>query len=164
MKNMVLITSLGLAIAAGGAVASNGKMGGKHHRPHHSFEELDANGDGKLMQDELATHMQARFEGADADGDGALSQDELLARVTERMTRRAEKYVAHMIERHDADNDGALSMAELKSRNKGDMFARMDADEDGVVTREEFEARRSGHKSHRHGGHGHKHDNRERAD
>ena len=65
MKNTVLMASLGLAIIAGGAVASGEKAVGMH-RPHHSFEELDANGDGKLMQEEMAAHMQSRFEGAEA--------------------------------------------------------------------------------------------------
>ena len=155
MKNSVLLTALGLAILAGGAIASGDKEGGMHHRPHHSFEELDANGDGKLMQDEMAAHMQARFEGADTDGDGTLSKEELLARVGERMAKRAEKYVDHMLERHDADDDGALTMDEMKSRHKGKMFAKMDADQDGAVTKEEFDAMRDKHKRHKNKGHGH---------
>ncbi|WP_299843269.1 calcium-binding protein [uncultured Roseovarius sp.] len=155
MKNTVLITSLGLAIIAGGAVASGDKAGGMKHRPQHSFEELDANGDGKLMQEEMAAHMQARFEGADANGDGVLSKDELLARINERMAKRAEKYAAHMLERRDANGDGALDMEEMKSRRDGKMFARMDADQDGAVTKEEFEAMRAKHKGHKRNGHAH---------
>ncbi len=148
MKNTALIASLGLAIIAGGAVASNDDVGGKPHRPHHSFEELDANGDGKLMKEEMEAHMQARFEGADTDGDGALSKEELLTRVKERRAKRAEKYIDHMLERHDADGDGALSMDEMKARGEGKMFARMDADKDGAISKEEFETMRAKHKKH----------------
>ena len=153
MKNSVLITSLGLAILAGGAVASSEKAGGRDHRPHHSFEELDANGDGKLMQEELAAHMQARFEGADANNDGVLSKEELLARINERRAERAGKYVDHMLERHDTNGDGALSMEEMRPRDEGRMFARMDADQDGSVTKEEFEAMRDKHKDRMRKGH-----------
>lgn len=150
MKNTVLIAALGLAIATGGAFAASDKSEGRHHRPHHSFEELDANGDGKLTQEEMETHMQARFEGADTDGNGSLSQEELLARISAEQAKRAEKYVAHMIDRHDADGDGALTMDEMQSRHKGKMFSRMDADDDGAVTKEEFETMRAKHKGRKH--------------
>ena len=93
-----------------------------------------------------------------------LSKEELLARVNERMAKRAERYVNHMLDRHDANDDGALSMDEMKSRHKGRIFARMDADQDGAVTKEEFEAMRAKHKSRRHGDHGPGHDSREPAE
>lgn len=151
MKNAVLMTGLSVAILAGGltqamASSDDGKMG---KGPRHSFEELDANSDGKITQEEMATHMQSRFEGADADGNGTLSKDELVARMTERQAERIAKYADHMIERHDSDGDGELTMAEMRARHKGGMFKRMDADGDGAVTAEEFKAMRGKH------GHGH---------
>lgn len=149
MKNFTLIASLGAAIVIGGLVTPAEAAGGKH-RPHHSFEELDANSDGKLTQAEMELHMQARFEGADANGDGLLSKDELLERLKARKADRAEKYIGHMLERHDANGDGALSMDEMKSRHHGKMFARMDKDDDGAVTKEEFEAARERMKKHKH--------------
>ncbi len=161
MKNGVLTVSLGLAILAGGAVASSDRMEGKQHRPHHSFEELDTDGDGRLMPSEMEAHMQARFEGADTDGDGALSKEELLARANERMAKRAEKQVNRMLECHDANGDGSLSAEEMKARYKGRMFTRMDADQDGAVTKEEFEAMHARHKRHKHKGHGQKENRRE---
>ena len=77
-------------------------------------------------------------------------RSELLARVQENQAKRAEKYVAHMIERHDENGDGMLSMDEMKSRNKGKMFSRMDANDDGVVTKEEFDEMRARHKHRKH--------------
>ena len=152
MKNSVLITSLSLAIVVGGVsdtLASGGKDG--RHGRHHSFQEMDANGDGKLMKEEIETHMQRRFEGADTDGNGKLSVKELTARVAERRADRPHKYVAHMIDRHDADGDGELSISELKARHKGDRFARMDTDGDGAVSEQEFEAMKGKHHGHKKG-------------
>ena len=154
MKNTPLIAALGLAIIAGGAVASNDATGGKHHRPHHSFEELDANSDGALTQDEIAAHMQARFQRADTDSDGLLTQAELVARAGENRKKRAEKFVTRMIEKHDVNGDGALSFAEMSKRHDGKMFAQMDADQNGAVTKEEFDAMRAKHKAHKRKGHG----------
>ena len=142
MKNLALMSALGLAIIAGGAVTTAEAAGDKH-RPHHSFEELDANSDGKLTRAEIETHMQMRFEGADTDADGVLSKDELLARLKKGQSERAEKYVNHMLDRHDANGDGALSLEEMKARHDGKMFGRMDADQDGAVTKQEFEEARA---------------------
>ena len=149
MNNTTLIASLSLVTVVGGTIDTRASdETSKGHGAHHSFQELDANGDGKLMQDEIETHMQRRFEGADADGNGSLSMDELTARITERQAERAAKYATHMIDRHDADGDGELSHSELRARHKGDKFAKMDANGDGAVTQAEFEAMRGKHHGH----------------
>ena len=111
MKNMVLIAGLATTMALGGlsAVEASSHKGGKSHggmQMKHSFEDLDADGDGKITPEEMAGHMQARFEGADSDGDGALSRDELVARMMERRAERMARYADHMIERHDETGDG----------------------------------------------------------
>jgi Ca2+-binding EF-hand superfamily protein len=41
------------------------------------MKSLDANGDGKLSQDELPARIADRFALADADGDGSVSKEEL---------------------------------------------------------------------------------------
>jgi len=143
MKNMVLIAGLATTMALGGlsAVEAANHKGGEHHggmRMQHSFEDLDADGDGKITPEEMAGHMQARFEGADSDGDGALSRDELIARMTERQAERMAKYADHMIERHDANADGKLSMDEMRADRQGKMFKRVDTDGDGAISAEEF--------------------------
>ena len=47
--------------------------------PQQVMKSLDANGDGKLSQEELPGRMADRFALADADGDGLVSQEELSA-------------------------------------------------------------------------------------
>lgn len=154
MKNALLMTGLSVAILAGGLTQAVAE--GKHrHGMHHSFEDLDADGDGQITKAEMEGHMQARFEGADTDGSGALSKDELIARMTERQAERIARYAGHMIERHDANGDGELTMAEMRARHDGDRFARMDENGDGSISRDEFDAMhekhgRKGHKKHSH--------------
>lgn len=135
MKNMVLIAGLASTMALGGlsAVEAGNHKGGMKHggmQMQHSFEELDADGDGKITPEEMAGHMQARFDGADSDGDGALSRDELIARMA--------NYADHMIERHDANADGKLSIDEMRADRQGKMFKRLDTDGDGAISAEEF--------------------------
>jgi Ca2+-binding EF-hand superfamily protein len=150
MNKTALMIGLSTAILAGGlsmaqAESHKGKMG-KGMR--HSFEELDANSDGKITQEEMTSHMQARFEGADTDGDGALSKDELITRMTERQAERMAAYADHMIERHDANSDGKLSPDEMQARHKGNMFEKIDADGDGSISKEEFSEMRGQHGKH----------------
>ena len=149
MKNAMLTASLTAAILVGATTQVIASSGG-HRGPHHSFEELDADGDGRITQEEMATHMQARFKGADTDGNGSLSRDELLTRMKERQAERGEKYIDHMMERHDANDDGELSLEEMRDRGGNRMFARFDTDGDGAISAEEFEAMTS---RHRHGKH-----------
>lgn len=152
MQKTVLMVGLTAAILAGGlsvaqADSTKGKMG-KGMGMQHSFEELDADADGKITPEEMTNHMQARFEGADSDGDGALSKDELVARMTERQAERMAAYADHMIERHDANKDGTLTPDEMQARNKGKMFEKMDADGDGAISEEEFSQMRAQHGKH----------------
>lgn len=152
MNKTALMVGLTAAILAGGlsvaqADSHKGKMG-KGMGMQHSFEELDADADGKITPEEMTAHMQARFEGADTDGDGALSKDELVTRMTERQAERMAAYADHMIERHDANSDGKLSPDEMQARNKGKMFEKIDADGDGAISKEEFSEMRGKHGQH----------------
>ncbi len=45
--------------------------------PEQVFKQLDSNGDGKLVKDELPGRMADRFDLIDADGDGAVTKEEL---------------------------------------------------------------------------------------
>lgn len=135
MKNVLVITGLSVAIAIGGAsFVLADKNGGMHYK----FADVDADGDGKITQDEMQDHRAEQFSEADTDGNGTLSPDEMIARAQDRMARR----VSHMIKRLDGDGDGELSMEEMGKRHKGGMFAGMDSDGDGAVSAEEFKAMR----------------------
>ncbi|WP_375173399.1 EF-hand domain-containing protein [Pseudooceanicola sp.] len=119
------------------------------------FEEIDANGDGQITQEEIAAHAAARFAQADTDGDGTLSSEELVARMeaqrAERMQRRAER----MIERRDANKDGRLTADEMGPRGGDRLFARLDANEDGVITKEELDQAREAFRERHEGKHKH---------
>jgi len=54
-----------------------GGPAGGHRRQMRSFEEMDANGDGKLTSDEVSERMQSFFERIDANGDGVIEKAEL---------------------------------------------------------------------------------------
>lgn len=149
MRNSVLLTTLALSIACGSALAAGDGSGPGKHRSHHSFEELDANGDGKITQDEIAAHMQARFAQRDSDGDGQLSAEELRSFMQERANRKIEKRISHMMKKHDANGDGQLAMDEMKEGRMGKMMNRVDADGDGTISKEEFEAMREMRGKHR---------------
>jgi len=156
MKRAVLISGIAiltlsgtLAFAAG--QGGHGKMG-FDKGPRHSFEELDANADGKLTQEEMKAHAKARFDAADTDKNGALSADELSARMQAEASERAGKFGARMIEKRDANDDGELSLEEMGPRDGGErMFSRMDADGDGAISAEEFAEMQAHGKKHRDG-------------
>lgn len=150
MKNTMILSALALSIVAGTAVQSMAASGhGKG--PRHSFEEIDANSDGQVTQDEMTAHRKARFDSVDADGDGVLSRAEIEARGKEKAAKRAGK----MIERMDTDGDGGVSFDEMQAKRGGKMFERADTDGDGAITKAEFDAAREKmremRKEHKHG-------------
>lgn len=157
MSYMIRIAGLAAAITLGAVSAGQAESHKSRHQGghqggmglQHSFEELDTDGDGRIMPDEMAGHMQARFEGADSDGDGVLSREELVTRMMDRHAERISAYVDHMIERHDADGDGKLSMDEMRADRQNAMFERMDTNGDGAISAEEFDAMQARRGQHR---------------
>ncbi|QFT93795.1 transaldolase/EF-hand domain-containing protein [Roseovarius sp. THAF9] len=137
MKNLMIMSALGMSIALGGAVQGQAASD-EGKGPRHSFEDLDANGDGQLTREEMQAHMKARFDAADTDGDGVMSLEEMQARGQERAAKRAGK----MIERLDTDGDGGVSFEEAQARRGGKMFDRADADGDGAISKAEFDTAR----------------------
>ena len=100
------------------------------------FERSDANGDGKLTQDELPPQVAERIMKADADGDGAVTKEEL------EQARQAMggQFADRIFERLDENRDGKLTQDELTRFAEKLMEA--DADGDGAVTKEELQAAR----------------------
>jgi hypothetical protein len=105
-----------------------------------AFEEVDANGDGKLTPGEIDAHRTARAAALDANGDGKISLEELTAAEAAKATERAQRMMAA----RDADGDGVLTAAELMLPPVPDrMFEHMDADGDGAISKDEIEAARA---------------------
>lgn len=127
------------------------------------FTAIDANKDGKITPEEIATHRTAEIAAADADKDGFLSAAELSALNLKRLSDRADSMATRMITRLDSDKDGKLSAAEMQAARPAQrMFDRVDTDKDGALSEAEIAAakdrmadRRGG--KHRRGGdrHGH---------
>ena len=112
---------------------------GGHMAADITFADLDADGDGQLTEEELASAHQVWLASKDADGDGMLSQEELNAAIAERIMAMAESQTARMIERMDDDGDGMISAEEIgDGRNPGKAFSRLDSDDDGMISEEEF--------------------------
>lgn len=149
MKLATLVSgAAAIAILAGASAAlADGRGGPGRMGPRMNFQEIDANSDGKVTQDEMKAHAESRFKDADANGDGALSAEEMVAHQEKmreqmrqaRMARGAER----MIKRRDTNGDGVLSLEEMGPKDGGNrMFSRLDTDGDGAISTEEFEAAR----------------------
>ena len=135
----------GVLVVGIGVGAASAHQGGQGPRGigKMTFEAFDTDGDGKVTLAEMDALKQARFTAADTDGDGMLSSEEMIARgmsrAGERMAKRMEKRIGHMIEKRDATGDGMLSFDEMGQNQEGNrLFERMDANSDGAVTAEEF--------------------------
>jgi Ca2+-binding EF-hand superfamily protein len=145
MKRAILISTaaaVALTVGAGSALAfGKDRMGGMGHGPRgpmFTFEEVDANADGKLTPEEIAAHAKARFDAKDTNGDGALSAEEISADMQAKQAERMGKRAKHMIVERDANDDGMLSFDEMQPKKQGRMFDRLDADNDGAISTEEF--------------------------
>ncbi len=83
-KFMVAVLAL-ITAAALQARAEDAKKSDKPHPPHKTFEQLDANSDGKISLDEFKAGITLKdpakaeeiFKKKDANADGSLSKDEM---------------------------------------------------------------------------------------
>ena len=77
LKSLSLIGlgAAALVLAAPASHAGDGPPPSMHMHPP-SFDDLDANKDGKLTQDEFAAPMAQHFHDLDGNGDGVISRDE----------------------------------------------------------------------------------------
>ncbi len=176
MKKAVSILALTLALGASAVAAKpfGGHWGQDHNGPQggwqqgmqqgmglRMFGELDANSDGFISEDELATRAQTRFDEADADGNGLLSAEEMLAHaeamrgqmmqehgngngpmtgegMQDRFAGRGQEMLDRMMDRFDIDDDGQMSFAEMQAARPGLMFDRIDASGDGKISELEW--------------------------
>ncbi len=97
----------------------------------------DTNKDGAVDRAEWKAAQEARFKQLDANGDGKLTQDELFARTpaignsvlpTDRQAQRQSTYFQLL----DADKDGVVTLAEFMAQADRN-FARCDINKDGRI-------------------------------
>ena len=93
------------------------------------FAEVDADGDGRVTQDEIDAFRAAKVRAADTSGDGALSIEEFDTLYREFTRSR----MVDAFQDLDANGDGMIDKAEMDARLTR-IKARMDRDGDGVLT------------------------------
>ncbi len=96
------------------------------------FQQMDADGDGKVTQEEVDAFRAAQVAAADASGDGALSIEEFDT-VYRDLTRTK---MVRAFQRLDVDGDGIISADEMDNRF-GSLVERMDRNDDGALSMED---------------------------
>jgi len=152
-RNRILLVTAVLAIGGSAALAGvsyagrdgggwkRHHMGMGHHRGHGMLEKFDANGDGKVTQEEIdaaEADLLARHDTDDKDG---LKLEEFegiwLELNRERMVDRFQNL--------DADGDGTVTKAEI-DRKLARMMQVMDRNGDGAISTDDFrKMHRRGH-------------------
>jgi Ca2+-binding EF-hand superfamily protein len=110
------------------------------------FNEMDANGDGKLALDEHAAGARKMFDIMDVNKDGKVTVMEMDAtheKVTGRPVTKAGLSSAEKIKAVDGNGDGILT-AEEHAAGARKMFEKMDLDKDSFISKEELA---EGHKN-----------------
>lgn len=95
-----------------------------------AFEELDANGDGKIDSSEFQAPRKDRFAAIDQNGDGAITIKEIKKYRERAAEERLEKRFAAL----DRDGDGKVTRDEIRAQR----FARLDRNGDGYLSPREL--------------------------
>ena len=104
---------------------------------------VDASKDGTVTYQEMEEFQKQRFSAADANGDGKLSQDEFMTAESRDQVRKEirESRMKSMFTTLDQNGDGALTQAE-SLQMATERFKRLDANGDGKITKDEMQATR----------------------
>ena len=135
----------------GGRFGGNGMRGpGRYHgygmrggQRGQMFDQLDANGDGKVTAEEITAARSARFAAIDSNGDGQVSLKEVAALKDAMRTARGNMMAARRLNgangfvAADTDGNGTISAEEFAAMPNR-MLDRFDADGDGAVTKDEI--------------------------
>ncbi len=138
-----------VALTFTGAVIADSHKDMRKERADHYFNQVDANGDGKLTREEIAAHRKARHDKKDTNGDGKISRDEFKAAGKSDYAARADR----MFDRMDQNGDGFLTEADKPKgkdmdKRRAAMFDRADKDGDGALSREEAKDAHMGMRHH----------------
>ena len=125
-----------------------GMRGGDHHGHRgefmgRMFDDLDADGDGKVTAEEITAARTARFAKIDADGDGKVTLKEIAALEEAAREARKNQMAARRLSdasgfvTADSNGDGSISADEFTAMPNR-MLERLDADGDGAVTKDEI--------------------------
>ena len=132
------IATLTLGLTVGFSAHAQNLRQGPGQRP--TFEQLDKNGDGKIVASEVPAHGWQRLSRADTNKDNAVTKAEFeAARATNRGLGQRGQKVRPTFEQLDANRDGKLVQAEVPDR----MWQRLqhaDTNKDNVITKAEFDA------------------------
>ena len=152
MKYVASLTALALASAAVIAVAA--PEGGERHRgaAMERLKQADTDGNGLISRDEAKSlpRLAKHFDEIDANHDGQLSQDELRA-FHQQMHAQHEQMRAQRMAEHwkkiDTDGDGRVSLAEAQANapRLAEHFGQIDANGDGFITPDEMKAAHQRH-------------------
>ena len=143
MKTVIALTAAGLAAASFLVLAA--PQGGPHEgRFAERLKAADTNGDGAISRAEAQAGlpMIARhFDQIDANKDGQITQDELRAFHEQRRVAMEQKRGEHW-KKIDTDGDGRISRAEAQANAPRlfEHFDAIDANRDGFITPDEMRA------------------------
>jgi Ca2+-binding EF-hand superfamily protein len=134
VRTKILLASSATAILLGTATGAIAERRGPGPGSMDSmFEQLDADGNGKVTREEATAFRDQKFTEFDQDGSGELNFNEYSAMIASLQKDR----LRSGFDRQDADKDGGLSKEELASRLDR-MFSWMDKNDDGAVERTEM--------------------------
>lgn len=141
------IVGLGMALGSS-AHAQDGRKGDGQGRARPTFEQLDKNGDGKIVAGEVPAQVWQRLVHADTNKDNAVTKAEFEARSP--MGRPGGKKPPSF-EELDKNGDGKIVASEVPAQS-WQHLSRLDTNKDNAVSKAEFEAGRAnrdrGHKGH----------------
>ena len=119
-----LVIALGVGLSLAGPLQSQ----------QVSFDDADADKDGRLSRDEYLASRERQFDNFDTNDDGVISSNDLVHMPTPR-TLLAE--IDRLLGPLDTNGDRVITRAELQAAGTP-MFDRADSDQDGFLTEREM--------------------------
>ena len=148
--NFLGIFTILLLLGAGAVALADDEPAAREERRAEILERYDADGDGRLSQEERrAARERRRLERWDTDGDGEMSEEEHAAARQAMDDRRGGRGREQRASRFDTDGDGAISdeeraaAYEQRKLEREMAMEKYDADGDGRLSRSERESARA---------------------